>query len=54
MVLLSDEELPHLRWCFTDIAPDSFTWRAEISPDCATWHFDERMLATRVDAVQRE
>jgi hypothetical protein len=54
IVLLSDEELPHLRWCFTDIAPDSFTWRAEISPDGATWHFDERMLATRVDAVQRE
>ena len=50
IVLLSDEENPQLRWRFTDIAADSFTWRAEISHDGgATWQFDEQMLATRVD-----
>ena len=50
IVLLSDEEDPQLRWHFTDITADSFTWRAEISRDGgATWHFDEQMLATRVD-----
>ena len=50
IVLLSDEEDPHLRWCFTDITADSFTWRAETSRDGgATWQFDEQMLATRAD-----
>ena len=50
IVLLSDEEDPQLRWRFTDITADSFTWRAEISRDGgATLHFDEQMLATRVD-----
>src|SRR6266536_5863767 len=49
IVLLSDEEQPQLRWRFTDITPDSFTWRAETSrDDGATWHFEEQMLATRV------
>lgn len=48
IVLVSDEEDPRLRWRFTDIESDSFTWRAETSRDGgATWHFDERMLATR-------
>lgn len=48
IVLLSDEERPQLRWRFTDIAPDSFTWRAETSEDDgSTWHDDERMLVTR-------
>jgi len=48
IVLLSDEEDPQLRWRFTDITADSFTWRAEISRDGgATWQFDEQMLATR-------
>jgi hypothetical protein len=48
IVLLSDEEDPWLRWRFTDIAPDSFVWRAEISDDGgATWEFDEEMRATR-------
>jgi hypothetical protein len=52
IVLLSDEEDPQLRWRFTDITADSFTWCAETSRDGgATWHFDEQMLATRVDPV---
>jgi len=50
IVLLSDEENPQLRWRFTDITPDSFTWRAETSHNSgATWQFDEQMLATRAD-----
>jgi hypothetical protein len=48
IVLLSDEDDPQLRWRFTDIAADSFTWRGESSHDGGTtWHFDEQMLATR-------
>jgi hypothetical protein len=51
IVLLSDEDDPQLRWRFTDIGPDSFCWRAEISHDAgATWEFDEEMLATRQTA----
>lgn len=50
IVLVSDEDDPQLRWRFTDITADSFTWRAETSRDAgATWHFDEQMLATRQD-----
>lgn len=49
IVLISDEDEIALRWRFTDITPDSFTWRGEISRDGgATWAFDEQMLATRV------
>jgi hypothetical protein len=41
---------PQLRWRLTDIAADSFTWRGESPRDSGvTWHFDEQMLATRVD-----
>jgi hypothetical protein len=48
IVLLSDEDDPQLRWRFTDITADSFTWRAESSRDAgASWNFDEQMLATR-------
>ena len=48
IVLLSDEDDPQLRWRFTDITPDSFTWRAEISHDGGvTWQFEEQMLARR-------
>lgn len=48
IVLLSDEDEPQLRWRFTDIAPDSFTWRGEISRDQgATWTQDEEMRITR-------
>ncbi len=50
IVLLRDEDDPQLRWRFTDIEADSFTWQAEASHDGgATWHFDERMLATRAE-----
>ena len=50
-MLLSDEDDPQLRWRFTEIGPDSFCWRAEISHDAgATWEFDEEMLATRQTA----
>ena len=52
IVLLSDEDDPQLRWRFTDITVDSFTWRAESSRDGgASWHFDEQMLATRDDPL---
>ena len=48
IVLLSEEDDPHLRWRFTNITADSFTWRAESSRDAgASWTFDEQMLATR-------
>jgi hypothetical protein len=48
IVLLSDEDDPQLRWRFTDITADSFTWRAESSRDAGiSWNFDEQMLATR-------
>jgi hypothetical protein len=48
IVLLSDEEEPRLRWRFTDITPDSFTWLGEISHDGgATWTLEERMEASR-------
>jgi len=49
IVLLSDEDDPQLRWRFTDIEPDSFTWRGEIAHDGgATWTLEEQMLATRM------
>jgi hypothetical protein len=52
IVLLSDEEDPQLRWRFTDITQESFTWKAETSHDHgATWEFDEEMLATRRPAA---
>jgi hypothetical protein len=48
ILLLSDEDDPQLRWRFTDIAPDSFTWRGEISNDGGTtWAEDEVMRITR-------
>jgi hypothetical protein len=48
IVLLSDEEDPQLRWRFTDIGPDSFTWQGEISADSGrSWVLEEQMLATR-------
>jgi hypothetical protein len=50
IVLLSDEEEPQLRWRFTDITSDSFTWLGEISHDGgAMWTLEERMDATRAD-----
>jgi hypothetical protein len=51
IVLLSDEDEPQLRWRFTDIEPDSFTWRGEVSHDGgATWTLEEQMRATRMPA----
>jgi hypothetical protein len=53
IVLLSDEDDPQLRWRFTDITADSFTWRAESSRDAgASWTFDEQMLATRDNSAR--
>src|SRR5262249_47012826 len=46
LVLLSDDESPHLRWHFADIEPDSFRWYAELSNDEGrTWDVVEQMLA---------
>ena len=48
ILLISDEDDPQLRWRFTDIRPDSFTWRGEVSRDGgATWAQDEEMRITR-------
>jgi hypothetical protein len=53
IVLLSDEDDPQLRWRFTDITADSFTWRAESSRDAgASWNVDEQMLATRDNSAR--
>jgi hypothetical protein len=48
ILLVSDEEDPQLRWRFTDIGPDSFTWQGQASHDSGrTWVFEEEMRATR-------
>lgn len=48
IVLRSDEDEPWLRWRFTDITADAFTWLGESSRDeGATWQRDEQMRATR-------
>jgi len=48
IVLLSDEDDPQLRWRFTDVTPDAFTWLGELSRDGgATWQHDETMRLTR-------
>jgi len=48
IVLLSDEDDPQLRWRFTDISRDAFTWRGEISHDGGvTFTPDEEMRITR-------
>lgn len=50
IVLISLDGAPLLRWRFTDIRPDSFTWLGEYSVDEGrTWQLEERMLATRLD-----
>ncbi|MBO0877955.1 MAG: hypothetical protein J2P19_31660 [Pseudonocardia sp.] len=46
--LVSDEELPALRWRFADIAPDSFTWTGETATeDRRSWTHQLRMRAHR-------
>jgi len=53
IVLLSDEDEPQLRWRFTDIRPDSFTWIGQSSTDGgATWNLDEEMHATRASGAR--
>jgi hypothetical protein len=48
IVLLSQEDQPQLRWRFTDIRPDSFTWIGQSSIDGGvTWSVDEEMHARR-------
>lgn len=38
-----------IRWSFNDIAPDSFVWRSEVSPDGgATWWTNTEFTARRV------
>ena len=36
-----------MRWSFHDIRPDSFHWRAEISPDGEAWRLQVEFLARR-------
>lgn len=40
------------RWTYTDITPDSFTWRGYESRDGETWQLQEEMKARRRDTVQ--
>ena len=48
IVLECSEDEPQLRWSFTDITRDAFTWRGEISHDGgATFLPDEEMRITR-------
>ena len=48
IVLVSLDGDPLLRWRFTEITEDSFTWLGECSTDEArTWRLEERMDATR-------
>jgi hypothetical protein len=48
IALVSLDGDPLLRWRFTEIGPDSFTWLGEYSTDEGrTWRLEERMLATR-------
>ena len=54
ILLLSDEDEPQLRWRFTDITPDSFRWRAEISHDGgATWELRRRDARHPADGARR-
>jgi hypothetical protein len=40
-----------LRWIFSDLRPDAFRWRAEVSNDGgARWHVLIEMLAQRMEA----
>jgi hypothetical protein len=53
ILLESDEDDPQLRWRFTEITPQSFVWRGEISRDEAeTWTLDEEMRITRASLTR--
>ncbi len=46
-----DEDAGATRWVFSDITPDSFTWRGIESNDGGTtWRVDEEMSARRIRA----
>jgi hypothetical protein len=48
IVLVSLDDNPLLRWRFTEIGPDTFTWLGEFSTDEGrTWQLDERMEGRR-------
>jgi hypothetical protein len=48
IVLLSDEEPPHLRWRFSEIEERSARWSAEIRADAsADWRAHQAILLTR-------
>ena len=52
ILLVSDEDDPQLRWRFTDVTPDAFTWIGELSRDGgASWQHDETMRLTRRTAA---
>jgi hypothetical protein len=51
--LLSHDDTPALRWSFTDIKPESFTWTGEYLDDDRGWVVEERMAAERVDGRSR-
>ena len=43
-----DQEGRPIRWSFSDITPDSFTWRGETSPDQgANWQLDVEFACRR-------
>lgn len=49
ITLLSDDDDPQMRWKFTDVEQNSFTWSAESSSDKGVfWQRDDHMFATRV------
>jgi hypothetical protein len=38
-----------IRWCFTEITPDSFRWTGEaLDPDGRTWRLEAEFLARRM------
>jgi len=51
IVLVSNEETPHLRWRFTQITETSFLWLGETSHDRgATWELEEEMRAASLSS----
>jgi hypothetical protein len=50
IVLLSNEQWPHLRWSFTQIRADSATWRAEIRLDESSLWLPHQTISLRRQA----